>query len=157
MSTSLIIQMCSPDAFESIHTFLWEIYQQEIAQYNRENGHVNFQTFTKPEQFLKRHGEGSVVLEAIHEGTRLGICEYRNQHIFLLFTDRAHRHHGIARKLLEQVKQAILERGFSPFMTLNSSPNAVPFYTKIGFQILAPEADKNGIRSTLMKYSWTKN
>lgn len=157
MHTRLSIQTCSPDAFESIHPFIWDIYQQEIAQYNRANGHLNFQAFISPAQFLKRHEQGSVVIEAIQGRRRLGICEYRNQHVFLLFTDSAYRHQGIARQLLAQVKEAILTRGFSPFMTLNSSPNAVPFYEKIGFQLLAPEADKNGIRSTLMKYSWTKN
>lgn len=156
MSAELIIHTCPTESFEEIHAFLWEIYEQEIASYNATNGHLNFQTFINPDQFLKRHEQGSVVLEATQAGTRLGVCEYRNQHVFLLFTNVAYRHTGIARQLLDRVKEAILARGFSPFMTLNASPNAVPFYEKVGFQILAPEANKNGIRSTLMKYSWTK-
>ncbi|MEM7370565.1 MAG: GNAT family N-acetyltransferase [Bacteroidota bacterium] len=147
-------QLCTPDKFPSISEFLWKIYQEEIAPHNREIGHANFQKFIHPTQFTSRYEQGSVVWELFRENQRAAICECKNQHVFLLFVGKDHRHQGIAKELLTHVKREVIKKGFLPYLTLNAAPNSLSFYQKMGFKSLGPEEDKNGIRSTPMKWSW---
>ena len=154
MTTSFLIQRCSAEHYAAISRFIWEIYQEEIAAINREKGHENFRAFISETQIRNRARQGAVILEAMEGGSRIGICEYRHQHIFLLFTHPSHRYRGVARELMQVVKEDVEQKGFSPFLSLQASPNSLPFYQHLGFLAIGSETEQNGLRTTLMKLSW---
>lgn len=148
------IRPCRPEQFQSLSSFLWKIYQIEVAPHNREIGHANFQKFIHPKQFLNRHKQGSEAWEIINNGERVAMCENRHQHVFLLFVAKSHRKRGLGKQLLRHVQEEINRKEYLPYMTLNAAPNSLSFYEKLGFLAMGPEEDKNGIRSTPMKLSW---
>jgi len=88
---------------------------------------------------------------------RIWICEYndkvvgmiaaREDHINLLFVGGEHHRKGIARRLLE-----IMREYYDPsVITVNSSPYAVEAYRRLGFTETGPEQEVNGIRFIPMK------
>jgi predicted GNAT family N-acyltransferase len=78
----------------------------------------------------------------------VGAIEVRDyNHISLLFVHMAHQRQGIARELLRRAL-AICCR-YRPSLRqvdVNSSPNAVVAYARLGFRQRGPEQIKNGIR-----------
>ena len=80
----------------------------------------------------------------------VGVIATREQgtHIALFFVDGEYHRKGIGRKLFERV----LQDNKVNYMTVNSSPYAVPVYKKLGFEQTDFEHEKNGLRFTPMKY-----
>ena len=81
------------------------------------------------------------------DGALAGMIEIReNNHVALLFVDKAHQHHGIAKGLLHaaladaRAADPDVER-----VTVNSSRYGVPAYEKLGFRQTGPERAVNGI------------
>lgn len=75
-----------------------------------------------------------------------------NSHISLFYTEGERQRTGIGRELLRKAlvicvkdEQTITE------ITVNSFPNAVNIYEKLGFYVMVPEQFKNGIRFVPMR------
>lgn len=94
----------------------------------------------------------SFVLLARLPNTIAGMIEMRGcNHIALLFTDAAYHRLGIARALVAEALQRALQiQPETSEVTVNSSPYAVRFYEKVGFQACGPEQEKNGVIFTPM-------
>ncbi|WBW96327.1 GNAT family N-acetyltransferase [Oceanirhabdus sp. W0125-5] len=73
-------------------------------------------------------------------------------HIVLLFVDKNYHRKGIGRKLFETVLSAVEDNFNINEITINSSPYAVEFYHKLGFQDTDSEQLVDGIRFTPMKF-----
>ncbi|MCY6354136.1 GNAT family N-acetyltransferase [Clostridium sp. ZS2-4] len=72
-------------------------------------------------------------------------------HICMLFVDKNYHRKGIARNLFKTILSNIENNHKIKEITVNSSPYAVEFYHKLGFQDTSSEQTVDGIRFTPMK------
>ncbi|MDO4732102.1 MAG: GNAT family N-acetyltransferase [Bacillota bacterium] len=86
---------------------------------------------------------------AFEAGEMLGMLATRSgrQHISLFFVAIPHMRRGVGRALF----RFLLPLCPGPALTVNSSPYAVPFYARLGFQAEGPEQLRDGIRFTPMR------
>jgi len=116
-------------------------------QYSRE-GVDEFLRYVEPEAMATRAEANHFVLVAEVDGKIMGAIEVRNcSHISLLFVEGQFQRQGVARELLRRALEICADnqpevREF----TVNSSPNAIGAYERLGFQSLGPEQTVNGIR-----------
>ena len=110
-------------------------------------GIAEFRRFAAPGAIEARAAEDHFVRVATVAGALAGMIEIRgNDHVALLFVDKSHQHHGIARGLLHaaladaRAADPDLER-----VTVNSSRYGVPAYERLGFRQTGPERTVNGI------------
>jgi GNAT superfamily N-acetyltransferase len=116
-------------------------------------GQSVFWKYCDPNAMSTRLTEGtSFCLIAILEQKIIGMIEVRDvNHIALLFVDDRFHKNGIAKNLItlaiEKVKVTEID--------VNSSPNAVNIYKRMGFEQLDEEQERDGIRFIPMKKSIT--
>lgn len=124
----------------------------DAPEYSRE-GIRNFKNFVKDPILKTLFLEGKYrTLAAFSNGLMVGIIGVRNEtHISLLFVDSEYHKRGIARKLVERMKELTFISFGKREMTVNSSPYAVGFYHKMGFTDISAEQLTDGIRYTPMK------
>jgi GNAT superfamily N-acetyltransferase len=93
---------------------------------------------------------GLVFYGAFINGLLAGVLATRNDgsHIAMFFVRKDHHRQGIGRRLFEYMRR------FCPGarITVNSSPYAVPIYTRLGFTPTDTEQVSGGIRYTPMEY-----
>lgn len=85
----------------------------------------------------------------MHDNTIVGMLATRNQgsHIALFFVKTAHQGKGIGRTLYEMAANQCP----TDFMTVFSSPYAIPIYKALGFEATDDEQIDNGVRYTPMR------
>jgi GNAT superfamily N-acetyltransferase len=130
-----------------------EVFDDVVApQYNNE-GITEFRKYAHADALADRLKQGDIVELAAFEGKIIGVIEMReNSHIALLFVKKAHQRQGIARELLGRAIDICRKR--KPDLqkiTVNSSPNAVGAYHKMGFTDIEDEKVVNGIRFVPME------
>lgn len=77
----------------------------------------------------------------------VGVAALRdNAHLFHLFVAEDLQRQGLGRMLWEGLRNASLAAGNPGRHTVNSSPNAVPFYQRCGFELAGPPVEADGIR-----------
>lgn len=75
-----------------------------------------------------------------------GVAALRdNQHFYHLFVHPDYQRQGVATHLCQHLQTTAIVKGNPGKFTVNSSLNAVPFYTRFGFQPNAEQQIKNGI------------
>ena len=75
-----------------------------------------------------------------------------HRHISLLFVEPGCQGRGLGRGLLERaVEEARKANPGLREMTVNSSPNAIVAYERMGFESTGPQQDINGVRFIPMK------
>ena len=121
----------------------------EAPEYSRE-GAESFYAFL--EKIPASFAMGLLPIWACYlADTLAGVIALRDgSHICLLFVEERFHRRGIARKLTQQAARFAAERGCA-FLTVNSSPYAVPAYQALGFQALSEERVEDGIRYTPMR------
>ena len=122
-------------------------FDEFIAPDYTAEGIAEFHEFAAPDALVDRMAQDHFVRIAVAEGAPVGMVEIRqNNHVALLFVDRAYQHHGVATHLL---KLALADaRAANPDLarvTVNSSRFGVPAYERLGFRQTGPERSVNGI------------
>ncbi len=125
---------------------VWKVFlKYEAPDYTKEGSEEFFKSIHDDEWLnqIKMYG-------AYDKDRLVGVIATRNEgtHIALFFVDGEYHRKGIGRQLF----QKILEDNKVNYMTVNSSPYAVPVYEKLGFEATDVEQVKNGLRFTPMKY-----
>ena len=130
------------DALELV----WKVFlKYEAPDYTKEGADEFFKSIHDDEWLNQINMYGAF------DGDRLvGVIATRQEgtHIALFFVDGEYHRKGIGRLLFQRV----LEDNKVNYMTVNSSPYAVPVYEKLGFEATDKEQVKNGLRFTPMKY-----
>ena len=130
------------DALELI----WKVFLEfEAPDYSKEGVDEFFKSI-HDDDWLNQ-----IRMYGAYDGDKLvGVIATRNEgtHIALFFVDGEYHRKGIGRKLF----QRILEDNKVNYITVNSSPYAVPVYEKLGFIPTDVEQVKNGLRFTPMEY-----
>lgn len=122
-------------------------FDEFIAPDYTAEGIAEFHEFAASDALVDRMAQDHFVRIAVVEGAPVGMVEIRqNNHVALLFVDRAYQHHGVATHLL---KLALADaRAANPDLarvTVNSSRFGVPAYERLGFRQTGPERSVNGI------------
>ncbi len=158
----------------------WEVFLEfEAPDYRPEGTETFRRDIVENEQFITMCRQGVVPIYAafIHEesgeerqdgrdgqcamqqadqtrGRMAGIIGMRSEtHINLVFTRKEYHRKGIATAIFRYLLADIRQKNPAiQAVTLNASPYGKPFYIHLGFESLAEEQEKHGIRYTPMKY-----
>ncbi|MCY4634059.1 MAG: GNAT family N-acetyltransferase [Acidobacteria bacterium] len=136
-----------PGEAAAVSALVLSSFDEFIGPELTDEGNAEFRRFAAPDAIASRTAEDHFVRVATVDGALAGMIEIRqNNHVALLFVDKAHQHHGIAKGLLHagladaRAANPDLER-----VTVNSSRYGVPAYEKLGFRQTGPERAVNGI------------
>jgi GNAT superfamily N-acetyltransferase len=133
--------------------FVRRVFDEFVAWEFSEQGRHSFYRFITPPEFQRRMVGESFAILALDGETIAGMIEMRHQdHIALLFVERAYQGQGIARELFRQaLKKTRTLKPDLQRVTVNSSPFAVTIYEKLGFTAIDSEQERDGIRFTPMQ------
>lgn len=142
-----------PHEAEAVCHLVARVFCEFVAPHYEPEGVVEFLQYLTPEELWKRLHHDHFVLVAEDQGALAGVIEiYDNNHISLLFVDKAHQGQGIARKLVELALGECHRRNPAlDEVSVHATPNAVPVYTHLGFRPVAPEQCNKGIRFVPMR------
>jgi len=122
------------------------VFNQTVSPLLEAEGKRVFLEYAALDAWISRHENGQRTWLALDDQKLLGVLHMRDDHVSLFFVDRERQRMGIGRSL---IKTAIKALGVDR-LTVNSSPNSVEAYRRIGFEPLGPEETKSGIRYTPM-------
>lgn len=136
-----------PGEAAAVSALIRASFDEFIGPDYTDEGIAEFRGFVAPGALEARTGEDHFIRVATVDGALAGMIEMRqNNHVALLFVDKAHQRRGIARGLL---RAALADaRAAAPDLervTVNSSRYGVPAYEKLGFRQTGPERAVNGI------------
>lgn len=151
------IRPVRPEEVERAIALAWEVFLQfEAPDYPLEGVETFRRDVVENRGFLENCRSGVCPMYGAFQGSRIvGMIGMRSSrtHINLLFVKKDYHHLGIGRRLFEYLLQD--QRGNNPSLrevTLNSSPYAVGFYLRLGFEPVAEERVAGGIRYTPMRF-----
>lgn len=155
--TGRTIRQIRPEEVKAAIALAWEVFLQfEAPEYPPEGVETFRRDVVENRSFLDNCQSGVCPLYGAFEGTRMvGMIGMRSSrtHINLLFVKREFHHQGIGRALFNFLIED--QRNGNPSLrevTLNSSPYAIGFYLRLGFEPMAGEQVTSGIRYTPMRY-----
>jgi predicted GNAT family N-acyltransferase len=128
------------------------VFDEFVAPLFAQEGVREFRTYTQPDAMRHRSQADHFVLVAAAPDQIAGMIEMRDwSHVSLLFVNKEFQGRGISRELLRQALDICQEqRPHLRQVTVNSSPNSVRTYERLGFRATSPEQLVNGIRFTPM-------
>ncbi|MCR5691418.1 MAG: GNAT family N-acetyltransferase [Eubacterium sp.] len=150
------MQICKlgQDKLHGALDLIWEVFAKYEAPDYDDMGIETFRHFIDYHNMLDRLQKGQMKFWGCYIGNYLvGVIGMREgQHISLLFVREKFHHLGIARNLVKMgVEDVLAGDPEVRAVTVNSSPYAVGFYRRLGFEALGPEETANGIRYTSMR------
>lgn len=124
----------------------------EAPDYTTE-GVESFYRFANYTNIKNQLSQNMRILVSKDNDNILGMIAFRDySHISMLFVDKKYHRLGIATELVKQVKTYCISNNKSlKNITVNSSPYAVEFYHKLGFENTDSEQTVDGIKFTPMK------
>lgn len=145
-------RLMEPGEETEVCKLIIQIFNEFIAHLYSQEGVREFLNYVKPDLFIKRsHANHFVMIAKIQEKI-VGMIEIRNyDHISLLYVLKEFQLKGISKELLRRSVEICLKN--TPDLsqiTVNSSPNAIQIYEKLGFKIIGSEQLINGIIFTPM-------
>lgn len=131
------------------------VYGAYVAPQYSEEGNEEFYRYLQADRLAERALSSHSTLVAVVNGEIVGAIEVRQcDHVSLLFVDGRFQGRGISRELLRRALTPCREeRPEVDEITVNSSPNAVAVYERLGFRPVGEERTVNGIRFTPMALS----
>lgn len=130
---------------EAVSRLIEGTFKQFVAPYYPPEGVGAFMKYVHPRAILERaKNECYLILLALSGDQVVGMVELRGgRHVSLMFMAAEHQRRGLGRELL---RRAGLEIEAQPgCLTVNSSPNAVPAYERMGFRVTGPAQQRDGI------------
>ena len=129
------------------------VFNEFVAHQYSDNGIQEFLKYVEPHRLSERCQKDDFVVLAISQGKIVGMIELvEKNHVSLFYTEGEHQRTGIGRELLKKALEiCVRDEPKITGITVNSSPNAVSIYQKLGFSVMEPEQLKNGIRFVPMR------
>ena len=128
------------------------IFDVFVAPLYTKKGLISFKKYADPEEMAQRVHLDHFVLLALIESEMVGMIEMSQfDHVSLLFIELEHQGKGIGRDLLGLAVRFCLDN--NPQLreiTVNSSPNAIDVYERMGFKPIGEEQSISGVRSVPM-------
>lgn len=145
------VRFIEHDEWNDCMTLCWKTFLEFEADDYSPEGVKNFFDFITSTQIEDMFLNGSYKAVAAFDGEKIvGFLGFRNiNHISLLFVDAEYHRQGIATMLIEFLVDYLL--GIKKdYTTVYSSPYAVGFYHRLGFNDTDEEQHKDGIIYTPM-------
>lgn len=150
--SSVAIRKIEPGEEQKVCLLVKRVFDEFVAPLYETEGVEEFLKYVNPDRMVARLCSNHFILIAEKGGNPLGMIEIRDfNHISLLFVEGISQRHGIAKRLLAEALELCKSKVDISEMSVNSSPNAVEAYSKLGFKIDDQEQLKNGIRFVPMK------
>jgi GNAT superfamily N-acetyltransferase len=146
-------QLMSADEAADVCRFVNGVFESSVAPLYTKRGLRNFREYADSEAMSQRARSDHFVLLAVENGRIAGMIEMRDhKHVSLLFVEPDRQGRGLGKQLLQKALEVC--RSAEPDIqeiTVNSSPNAVSAYERMGFEATGREQTINGVRSTPMR------
>jgi len=125
-------------------------FERHVERLYPEEGRRRFRAFAAVDRIAERVAADSIVLVAETRASAdriVGMIETRDgPHVVLFFVDPEFEGRGVGRALMAAAIESRAPRaGPSRWLTVNSSPNAVPIYERLGFAPMGPRTEREGI------------
>jgi ribosomal protein S18 acetylase RimI-like enzyme len=133
---------------------VWNVFEEFVAYQYCAEGVREFQNYIEngPIEQLLDNSE-MMMWGCFHNNKITGIIATKSSnHISLLFVDKNYQRQGIARALYQKFTENCSKDCSE--ISVNSSPNAVETYKRLGFVATDTEQQKNGIRFVPMKHKF---
>jgi GNAT superfamily N-acetyltransferase len=137
---------------EAVSRLIHHCFHRFIGKDYKPEGLRKFLEDTSPESMVRVGREWPLVMVCEHQTRRgdvshVGVIALRlPDHISLFFVDEAWHRRGVGRLLLkEALRSTTAQHTDIRSITVNSSPYAVGFYEKMGFQRLGSEQYMDGM------------
>jgi ribosomal protein S18 acetylase RimI-like enzyme len=151
----LTFKVMEADETVDVCRFVNSVFDGSVAPLYTEKGRRNFRDYADSAAMSLRVSSNHFVLLAEENDRIAGMIEIRDHsHVSLLFVDPHQQDRGLGGELLSRSLKIC--RSADPGLgeiTVNSSPNAVEIYERMGFETTGNEQDINGVRSTPMRRS----
>jgi GNAT superfamily N-acetyltransferase len=152
MVEQIRIRELEEDEIGEAHDLVSSVFDEFVAPLFSDEGIHEFHSFIEPSKLRERLSSKSFILVAEANVKMVGVIGVRDwSHVFLLFVKSDHQRKGIARLLLlETLKRCKNVKPDPEKITVNSSPNAVEAYRRMGFIQTSEEQLTHGIRYVSM-------
>lgn len=125
------------------------VFDHAVAPGQSAEGNAMFHGFARPKELLARHRTRYTTWVAVDGPRLVGVLHvHATNHISLLFVEPEYQGFGCATALLGAAAAA---GDFVAPATVNSSPNSVSYYARLGFVPDGPEAVRHGVRHRPMR------
>lgn len=134
---------------------IWRIFNECGAAGYTVEGKLSFKNFIQYNSVLDRYYNGDIKLFVCLDGSEIvgALMLRRPSHICLLFVDKLYHRRGIARNLFEMARLTCIKSNDKlRRITVNSSPDALGFYHRLGFKKSNKQQTKDGITYTPMQF-----
>jgi GNAT superfamily N-acetyltransferase len=133
--------------------FVLRVFTEFVGPLYSQEGVEQFKKFACASALGDRLRAGNLFLLAESGQTIIGVIEvHEHSHVGLLFVEKFFQRRGIARELLRRsIEICRRQNPGIRKITVNSSPNAVAAYQKIGFKTVEEEQLQNGMRFVPME------
>jgi GNAT superfamily N-acetyltransferase len=136
---SIIYREIHPSETAAVSSLAREVFDQFVAPHYQTEGVAEFHRYASVEALSQRHNSGHITLVAEHSGELAGMLHLREpRHVSMLVVRSSLQRRGIAGGLLASAGNANCE------FSVNSSPNAVAAYERLGFRITGSEQCVHG-------------
>ena len=146
-------RLMSADKTVDISQIVNSVFDRSVAPLYTGRGRRNFREYANPEAMSLRVSSDHFVLLAEENDRVAGMIEMRShRHVSLFFVDPDWQGRGLGGELLRRALEIC--RSADPDVreiTVNSSPNAIGIYERMGFETMGNEQNINGVRSTPMR------
>lgn len=148
---NMIIRHLLDYEIDDAMALVWKVFQTYEAPDYTQEGTDAFREFITIEDIKAKAKAKEMSLWGCYilEDLTGVICTRDDNHIALLFVAENFHRRGIARKLLETVKEVVAEKDIAE-ITVNSSPYGVEAYHRLGFEDTGAATVTNGITYTPM-------
>lgn len=153
MATGMAVDSIRPGEEERVVELVLAAFDRFVAPCFSQEGIAEFRRYADIEALRERLQSGAVILTAKVGKELVGVAEIRDyRHLGWLFAGPSRQGKGIGSALMNRVVELCSghEQGEGA-ITVNSSPNAVGFYEKMGFVARDEEQTVNGIRFVPMR------
>ena len=140
-------RLMRPGEETQINDLIVRVFEEFIGRHYPPEGVREFLAYVEPRLLRERFLSNHFTLVATHGDRIVGVIEVRgNSHVCLFFVDKGHHGHGIGRVLIERALEMCRQnRPDLAAVDVNSSPNSVGVYKRLGFVPVGSEKTVNGI------------
>ncbi|MEJ2284274.1 MAG: GNAT family N-acetyltransferase [Desulfobacterales bacterium] len=159
MKTSVQYRLMQAGEEQEVCDLVIRVFNEFVAHQYSDIGIQEFLKYVQPHCLSERCQKDDFIVLAISQGKIVGMIELvENSHISLFYTEGERQRSGIGRKLLRKALEICVRYETTiKEITVNSSPNAVKIYEKLGFYVMKKEQLKNGIRFVPMRLEKSKS
>jgi GNAT superfamily N-acetyltransferase len=132
-----------------LYKLIRKVYDEFVAPDYSMDGNTFFYDFIKPENFINRYqSNNNIILIAEMNGVKVGMIELRDEnHIALMFVDKAYQKKGVAKALFnEALKRCLARNDKVNKIEVHASPYSISIYERLGFAKVSGIKENHGIK-----------